>query len=175
MANWISIAEEKPKEPGLYLVALKDTTPLEISDDEIIDMSHVEVMHYDAEQFIFSDGNDWYFNVLLEHPKCYGDELTHWMPLPDYPHLKTTSPTDSTIFTHTEAANIVELFEDLLDRFGIDIPDPDRDKSENPARLYGMTYFDLVFDVEQIIIKILEKKSQGSNVVNYIFGEGEKA
>lgn len=87
---------------------------------------------------------------------------------------KTTSPIDSTIFTHTEAANIVDLFEDLLDKFGIDIPDPDRKESENPARIYGMTYFNLVSDVEQAIIKILEKNSQNPQIVTDIFGEGGK-
>lgn len=49
------------------------------------------------------------------------------------------------------SVDIVELFEDILDRYNIDIPDEDRIGDENEARLYGMTYSNLEEDVVAIL------------------------
>lgn len=49
------------------------------------------------------------------------------------------------------SVDIVELFEDILDRHNIDIPDADRTGDESEARLYGMTYSNLEEDVVAIL------------------------
>lgn len=49
------------------------------------------------------------------------------------------------------SVDIVELFEDILDRHNIDIPDEDRTGDESEARLYGMTYSTLEEDVVAIL------------------------
>ena len=48
------------------------------------------------------------------------------------------------------ATQIVELFEDLLDKHEIVIPDEDRDGHEG-ACIYGYTYFNLVDEVEVLL------------------------
>ena len=77
-----------------------------------------------------------------------------------------------TIYTQAEACLIVEIFEDLLEKYGITIPSVDRDERDDPettARLYGMDYFDMVSQVESRLIDILEKKSQGAKIVKYVY------
>lgn len=53
------------------------------------------------------------------------------------------------------ATNIVEAFEDLLERHDIIIPDEDR-PDENDTPIFGCAYGDLVDRVESIIIDSLE-------------------
>ena len=78
---------------------------------------------------------------------------------------------DHTIYTHDEAARIVELFEDILDVHGIKIPSPEDDEREadNEAKLYGSVYWNLLDDVETSIIDLLHKYEQGTEIVKYIF------
>lgn len=49
---------------------------------------------------------------------------------------------DNAIFTHDEAARIVELFEDVLDEHGIKVPSPEDDERDpdNEAKLYGSVF-----------------------------------
>lgn len=53
------------------------------------------------------------------------------------------------------ATDIVELFEDLLDKKGIDIPCADEaeqtERDDSNARLYGMEYWSIVDDVEALL------------------------
>lgn len=55
------------------------------------------------------------------------------------------------------ATEIVELFEELLDRKGIEIPCDDKDEQKdryegnNTAKLYGMEYFNLVSDIQNLL------------------------
>lgn len=55
------------------------------------------------------------------------------------------------------AARIVDLFDDLLDQKGIEIPceDPDeqteRHEGDNEACLYGMEYWTLVDKIEEML------------------------
>lgn len=50
---------------------------------------------------------------------------------------------------------IVELFEELLEKHNITIPDEDRTGDESEARLYGTTYYDLEEDVVHILSKLV--------------------
>lgn len=49
------------------------------------------------------------------------------------------------------SVEIMELFEELLEKHNITIPDADRTGDESEARLYGCTYYDLEEDVVQIL------------------------
>lgn len=49
------------------------------------------------------------------------------------------------------AITILELFEDLLEKHNITIPDEDREGDESEARLFGMTYANLEDEITAII------------------------
>ena len=53
------------------------------------------------------------------------------------------------------SVDIVELFEDILDKYDIDIPDIDRTGDETEARIYGMTYSNLEEDVVTILRELV--------------------
>ena len=53
------------------------------------------------------------------------------------------------------STEIVELFEELLEKHDITIPDEDRTGDESEARLYGLTYWDLEDEVVHILSKLI--------------------
>lgn len=61
------------------------------------------------------------------------------------------------IYTRDEAAKLVELFENVLDRHNIIVPDDDRVGDEGEACLYGMTYWELLYQVEEKLTELLER------------------
>lgn len=67
------------------------------------------------------------------------------------------------------SVDIVELFEDILDRYNIDIPDEDRTGDEGEARLYGMTYSNLEEDVVAILEDLVKnvKEHKGAEIDSY--------
>lgn len=69
---------------------------------------------------------------------------------------------ENVIYTHDEAALIVEMFEKVLDNYGIKIPSPEDDEreSDNDAKLYGSVYSDPLDDVESRIIDLLPRVSK---------------
>ena len=75
------------------------------------------------------------------------------------------------IYTHDEAALIVELFEDLLDRCNVKLPSPEDDEREpdNDAPLFGSTYFDLLDSVEENLISMLNKHTADTEIVPDVF------
>ena len=76
-----------------------------------------------------------------------------------------------TVYTHDEAARIVELFEDILSQYNIHVPssdDSERD-ADNMIGLYGDTYADLLDDVESNLIDIIERIRKNSDVIEYEF------
>ena len=58
------------------------------------------------------------------------------------------------------SAEITELFEDILDKHNVMIPDEDRNGDEGEACLYGMTYWDLTEDINEVILERLERLAQ---------------
>lgn len=78
---------------------------------------------------------------------------------------------NDTIYTHDEAALIVELFEEVLDKYGIKVPSPEDDEREpdNEAKLYGTTYGDLMDEVEDRIINLLQAHKSDTKIVKYEF------
>ena len=90
MANttWIPVEYELPKESGYYLVAFKDVDPFVFDDGCVEDSSYVANIYYNADQMIFSDEQDWYWNMLRPTVPNGSSIITHWMPLPDLPFEK---------------------------------------------------------------------------------------
>lgn len=75
------------------------------------------------------------------------------------------------IYTHDEAMQIVEIFEDLLADNGIKVPsqeDDDRD-SDNDAALYGSTYDDMLTSIESRLIDMLRRHIPGSEIIPNVF------
>lgn len=75
------------------------------------------------------------------------------------------------IFTHTEAAEIISMFEEVLSRYNISVPSPEDDDREEDDMigLYGSTYSDLLDNVESRLIDLLESKSDDTEIVKYTF------
>lgn len=61
------------------------------------------------------------------------------------------------LYTRNEAADIIELFENILDAHNIVIHDDEREGDESEGCLYGTTYSDLLDDVEEALIQIVVK------------------
>lgn len=53
------------------------------------------------------------------------------------------------------SVEIIELFEELLDKHDITIPDEDRTGDESEARLYGCTYYNLEDEVLHILSQLI--------------------
>lgn len=77
---------------------------------------------------------------------------------------------ENVIYTHDEAAKIVELFEDILDMHNMKVPSPEDDErgEDNAAALYGSTYSDLLDDVENVLLDLLVNR-KNADVVPYAF------
>ena len=102
----------------------------------------------------------WYFDG-----KCctsYSGEVV----FPDLPDEEKKP-----IYTHDEAALIVEEFEAALDKYGIRLPSPeDGERGEdNTAALYGSTYADLLDSVESALIDLLNRHSADAQIVSHEF------
>ena len=63
------------------------------------------------------------------------------------------------IYTHDEAARIIDMFEEVLSKYDIHVPSPEDDEREedNMVGLYGSTYGDLLDKVEGHLICLLEQ------------------
>ena len=75
------------------------------------------------------------------------------------------------IYTHDEAARIIELFEEILCANDIIVPSPEADEKddEKAAVLYGSTYSDLLDDVEEALLEIVKRAKSGQDVIPYEF------
>ena len=75
---------------------------------------------------------------------------------------------ESRIYTHDEAARLVEMFEDVLSEYDIHVPSPEDDEREpdDMIGLYGSTYSDLLDSVEAVLVELLAKvKREHSEIV----------
>lgn len=58
---------------------------------------------------------------------------------------------------------IIDTFEDFLEKRGIDIPNPDKEQSgDGAAIIYGMDYGELQSDLEEIMLnwKVFQKQKR---------------
>lgn len=75
------------------------------------------------------------------------------------------------IYTRDEAAQIVELFDDILAVNNIKVPSPEDGQREpdNEAALYGSVYYGLLDEVEAMLIDLMNRHSKGAKVVTDTF------
>lgn len=71
------------------------------------------------------------------------------------------------IYTRDEAVALLELFEDVLERYEIKVPSPEDAEraADNGAPLYGSVYLDLLDDVEEHIAQLLSRHKRGVVVI----------
>ena len=71
------------------------------------------------------------------------------------------------IYTHDEAALIVDVFESILDECNIKIPSPEDDEREpdNDAKLYGSVYSRVLDEVEDMIYELLHRHTDDTVIV----------
>lgn len=76
-----------------------------------------------------------------------------------------------TIYTHDEAALIIENFEDILSQYDIHIPSPEDDErdEDNMVGLYGSVYDDLLSSIEGQLCSILSRCKAGEEIVEDMF------
>lgn len=75
------------------------------------------------------------------------------------------------IYTHDEAAKIVELFETVLDNAGIVVPSPEDDEKDpdNHACLYGSVYSYLTDNIEDILKDLLERSANFADIISDVY------
>ena len=75
------------------------------------------------------------------------------------------------IYTHDEAAKIVELFETVLDNAGIVVPSPEDDEKDpdNHACLYGSVYSYLTDNIEDILKGLLERSANFADIISDVY------
>ena len=63
------------------------------------------------------------------------------------------------INTHEKATYIVDMFENILDKYNIKVPSPEDDEREegNDAKLYGSVYSDLLDSVENFLVNTINE------------------
>ena len=79
------------------------------------------------------------------------------------------------IYTHDEAARILEMFDDMLRENGIKVPSAEDDErgEDNDAALYGMVYWDLLDAVEHVLLDVAKRSKANEEIKPYNFsGEG---
>lgn len=61
---------------------------------------------------------------------------------------------DNVIYSRDVSAEIVGIFEGVLERYGITVPSPEDDdkEPENDAKLYGSVYWNMVNEIEEILL-----------------------
>ena len=83
---------------------------------------------------------------------------------------------NNVIFTHKEAADIVDAFEGVLIANNISVPSPEDDERDKDDKLglYGSVYDDLLDYVEDKLIFLLEQeKKTDAKIVKHTFDERE--
>lgn len=68
------------------------------------------------------------------------------------------------IYTQDKAAEVVEVFERLLSEHGIIIPDEDREDGSEDTPIYGMTYGNILYDVEDLLISLINEARENENL-----------
>lgn len=61
------------------------------------------------------------------------------------------------IYTKEVALTITDIFEDILEKYDISIPDEERTGDNGEARLYGINFDETLTKVECTVIELLEK------------------
>lgn len=101
------------------------------------------------------------FEILSGSAEFIGEEGDHWREEYDQKSLswkeiygRVIYENEPFIYKRHNAefiGNIIDIFEDFLESKGIDIPNEDKEQSDNPAIIYGMDYGDLSSRLESMM------------------------
>ncbi len=102
--------------------------------------------------------DDYYINRL-----CRDYLLDNGMAI--YPY----SVEHRKLYTREYATDIVNLVEDVLDRYGIKVPSPEDDErdEDNSAAFYGSVYSELLDNIEVLLIRAAEDAKYGIVIQEY--------
>ena len=77
----------------------------------------------------------------------------------------------NTIYTRDEASIIIDMFEDVLQKYNIHVPSPEDDErdEDNTVGLYGTTYSELLDNVETRLQDLLARHYPNTEIVEYVF------
>lgn len=62
------------------------------------------------------------------------------------------------------SAEICDIFEDLLEKYDITVPDEDREGDESEARLFGMNYAKIEDDITYTLMKLINEIQSGLTI-----------
>lgn len=77
------------------------------------------------------------------------------------------------IFTHNIAAELIDIFEDVLDEHDITIPDEEREGNDDEARIYGKVYTDLLYITEMALVRRIAPIVAGNDKYRLVIDEFE--
>lgn len=100
---------------------------------------------YETGYEICDDNGEIIYDFANEDIKNYYEDLNR---------KEEENTMDTTNNLTNTAADIIDIFEELLDRLDITLPDKWREGEENEARIFGDTYYEL----ENKIVERLRKK-----------------
>lgn len=74
------------------------------------------------------------------------------------------------IYTRNIAADILDMFDDVLTAHGIKVPSEEDDQrgEDNDAAIYGMVYWNLLDDVERIVAESADRAKR-EDIVTGVF------
>ena len=128
------------------------------------------------------DEDEW-FDVIAPFVKpgsyidMVGDDDESWRWFFDgehcvYRHGITVYPdTDGPIYPHEWAASLVDAIEDIFEKYGAHVPNPEDDKRDydGNAILCGFVYSEMVDVIEDSFVKLLEESGTPRRVVPGVF------
>ena len=108
---------------------------------------------YETGYEIYDDNGEIIYDFANEDIKNYYEDLNRQEEENTMKNTNTTAKLNEANLTNT-ADDLIDIFEELLDRLDITIPDKWREGEEDEARIFGDTYYEL----EDKIAKRLRKE-----------------
>ena len=108
---------------------------------------------YETGYEICDENGEIIYDFANEDIKYYYEYLNRQKEENTMKNTNATAKLNETNLTNT-AADIIDIFEELLDRLDITIPDKWREGEEDEARIFGDTYYEL----ENKIVERLRKE-----------------
>lgn len=115
---------------------------------------HVQIVDYSTRGSGYSTIDEHGNSITISKTDC-GDESDDYQYFTPVLQIQ-----EEPISIRQISQNICQLFENILDKHNIDIPDPDREISEedsSQAHIYGVTYFTLEDEVTEILAEFANR------------------
>ena len=97
---------------------------------------------YEIGYEIFDSNGEIIYDFADEYTKDYYEELNKKEEKDTMNTTNATAKLNEANLVNT-AADIIDIFEELLDRLDITLPDEWREGEEDEARIFGATYYEL--------------------------------